>query len=109
MSKKVSIAIDAMGGDDSPHKVVEGVKYFLNKNKDKNDFIIKLFGDESKIKREFESFKIDKNKIDIIHTSSTVSNNETPLKAIKNSKNTSMWKCIYDQVEGNADVESFSW
>ena len=104
MSKKVSIAIDAMGGDDSPHKVVEGVKYFLNKNKDKNDFIIKLFGDESEIKREFGSFKIDKNKIDIIHTSSTVSNNETPLKAIKNSKNTSMWKCIYDQVEGNADV-----
>ena len=50
MSNKVSIAIDAMGGDDSPHKVVEGVKYFLNKNKDKNDFIIKLFGMRVKLR-----------------------------------------------------------
>ena len=104
MSKKVSIAIDAMGGDNSPHKVIEGVKFFLNKNKDKNDFTIKLFGDENKIKKEFDNFKIDKNKINIIHTSSTISNNETPLKAIKNSKNSSMWKCIKDQIEGDADV-----
>ena len=39
-------------------------KYFLNKNKDKNDFIIKLFGMRVKLRR-FGSFKIDKNKIDI--------------------------------------------
>ena len=33
MSKKISIAIDAMGGDNSPDKTIEGVKIFLKKMK----------------------------------------------------------------------------
>ena len=33
MSKKISIAIDAMGGDNSPDKTIEGIKIFLDKNK----------------------------------------------------------------------------
>ena len=32
MSKKISIAIDAMGGDNSPDKTIEGVKLFFRKN-----------------------------------------------------------------------------
>ena len=31
MKKKITIAIDAMGGDNSPDKTIEGVKIFLNK------------------------------------------------------------------------------
>ena len=46
MSKKISIAIDAMGGDNSPDKTIEGIKIFLNKNKNKNDFILNIFGKE---------------------------------------------------------------
>ena len=37
MSKKISIAIDAMGGDNSPDKTIEGVKLFLDANKNKDD------------------------------------------------------------------------
>ena len=32
MSKKISIAIDAMGGDNAPDKTINGVKLFLEKN-----------------------------------------------------------------------------
>ena len=32
MQKKISIAIDAMGGDDSPDKTIYGIKLFLEKN-----------------------------------------------------------------------------
>ena len=32
MSKKISIAIDAMGGDNSPDKTIEGLSFFLKKN-----------------------------------------------------------------------------
>ena len=39
MLKKISIAIDAMGGDNSPDKIIEGVKFFLEKNQNKNDFV----------------------------------------------------------------------
>ena len=38
MTKKVSIAIDAMGGDNSPDKTIEGIKIFIDKNKLNNDF-----------------------------------------------------------------------
>ena len=88
MSKKISIAIDAMGGENSPFKTIEGVKIFLDKNKNKNDFIFNLFGDEEKIISELKKLKINNDSIVINHTNSVVSDDETPLTAIKNSKNT---------------------
>ena len=42
--------------------------------------------------------------INIINTNSVVSNDESPLTAIKNSKNTSMWNCIQHQLEGKSDI-----
>ena len=48
MSKKITIAIDAMGGENSPQKTVKGVHLFLKKNRSQNDFILNLFGDKKK-------------------------------------------------------------
>ena len=104
MSKKISIAIDAMGGDNSPKKTIEGLKFFIEKNYQNNDFVINLFGKENLIKEEVHKQKINTDLINIINADSVVSDNETPLTAIKNSKNTSMWKCIYSQVEGKSDI-----
>jgi len=104
MSKKISIAIDAMGGDNSPKKTIEGLKFFIEKNYRNNDFVINLFGKENLIKEEVHKQKINTDLINIINADSVVSDNETPLTAIKNSKNTSMWKCIYSQVEGKSDI-----
>ena len=47
MSKKITIAIDAMGGDNSPDKTIEGIKIFLDKNKSRNDFFLNIFGDKN--------------------------------------------------------------
>ena len=80
MSKKISIAIDAMGGDNSPDKTIEGIKLFLEKYSLQNDFILNIFGQEKLI------------------------NEKSPLTAIKNSKNTSMWKCLQHQVDGKSDI-----
>jgi len=104
MSKKISIAIDAMGGDNSPDKTIEGVKIFLEKNILNDDFILNIFGKENEIKSKLNKYKIDTNKVNIIHTNTTISNNETPLTAIKNSRNTSMWNCISHQLEGKSDI-----
>ena len=43
MSKKISIAIDAMGGDNSPEKTIKGVQIFLAKYKSNNDYVLNLF------------------------------------------------------------------
>ena len=104
MSKKISIAIDAMGGDNSPTKVIDAVILFINNNKNKDDFILNLFGDEKLLTEKINQSQIDKKFIKIIHSESVVSDNETPLSAIKSSKNSSMWKCISYQLDGNADI-----
>ena len=104
MNKKITIAIDAMGGENSPNKTIKGVSLFLSKFKTNDDFILNLYGDKDKINKELENLKISSDKIKIIHTSSIVSDEETPLTAIKNSKNTSMWNCIQSQLSGEADI-----
>tara|TARA_B100000575_G_scaffold292986_1_gene302976 strand:- start:8749 stop:9786 length:1038 start_codon:yes stop_codon:yes gene_type:complete len=104
MSKKITIAIDAMGGENAPDKTIQGVSHFISNNKNQNDFLINLFGDEKKIKDKINEYKISTDNIIITHTSSIVSDEETPLTAIKNSKNTSMWNCIKSQLDGNADI-----
>ena len=104
MLKKITIAIDAMGGDNAPSKNINGLKIFLDKNKSKNDFFIKLYGDENIIKTELKKNNILQDKIDIIHTDGVVSDEETPLTAIKNSKNTSMWNAVQSQVSDKTDI-----
>jgi len=103
MNKKITIAIDAMGGDNSPEKTIAGVNYFIKKNSSK-DYLLNLFGDEKKIILELEKYKLSKDFIKITHTNSIISDEETPLTAIKNSKGTSMWNCINSQIEGDADI-----
>jgi len=104
MKKKITIAIDAMGGDNSPYKTIHGVYLFLKKNEKKNDFKLNLFGDKNKIQAELSKYKISSSSIEIIHTDSTISDEETPLTAVKNSKNTSMWNCIQHQLDGKSDI-----
>jgi len=104
MNKKITIAIDAMGGDNSPEKTIHGVSIFLKKNSSKKDFILNLFGDENKIKNELSKKSISNQMIKITHTEAIVSDEETPLTAIKNSKNTSMWHCIQSQINGESDI-----
>ena len=104
MTKKITIAIDAMGGENSPKKNIEGLNIFLKENKRKNDFLIKLFGNEKTIKLHLEKLDIKDERVQIVHSDSVVSDEETPLTAIKNSKDTSMWNSIKSQIDGDSDI-----
>ena len=104
MEKKITIAIDAMGGENAPKKNIEGLNIFLNKNKSNNDFIIHLYGDENVLKKEISKFNISNDLIKIVHTEAVVSDEESPMTAVKNSKNTSMWNSVKAQIEGGADI-----
>ncbi len=104
MSKKISIAIDAMGGDNSPDKTIEAVKFFLEKNKDTDDFILNIFGKEKTILEKIKKYNIKSNQINVINSEKVVSDEETPMTAVKNSKDSSMWNCIHHQLEGRSDI-----
>ena len=67
MSKKFNIAVDAMGGDNAPEKVLAGIDLFFKKNK-KHDFNFNLYGNESGIKKIINKYKnINKDNLKIIH------------------------------------------
>ena len=104
MEKNITIAIDAMGGENSPDKTIEGISFFLKKNEKNKDFFLNIFGDENKIKSKLAKYKVSSKLYKIIHTDSVVSDEQTPLTAIKNSKNTSMWNSIKSQLNGDSDI-----
>ena len=47
---------------------------------------------------------MNSNSINLINSNSVVSDEESPMTAVKNSKNTSMWNCIHHQLEGKSDI-----
>ena len=104
MNDKVVIAIDAMGGENAPKKNIEGLGLFLKANKNKDDYFFKIYGDEQKIIKELNKNNIKKDKIEILNTLTVVSDDETPLTAVKNSKNSSMWNAINSQIDSGANI-----
>jgi glycerol-3-phosphate acyltransferase PlsX len=104
MSNKIIIAIDAMGGENAPYKNIEGISLFLKKNNKINDIFFNIFGNEDLIKKELIKQKISTDKYKIFSTSTVVSDEETPLTAIKNSKESSMWNSINSQIISNSNI-----
>ena len=66
MSDMIKIAVDAMGGDGSPKKIIDGI--ILNHSKNKNNFF-KIFGDKNKIDPLIQG-KIPTRFFELIHTES---------------------------------------
>ena len=54
MNKKFNIAVDAMGGDNSPEKVLEGVNLLFEKNINAR---VNLYGDENIISSLIKKYK----------------------------------------------------
>ncbi|MDB9937247.1 phosphate acyltransferase PlsX, partial [Candidatus Pelagibacter sp.] len=100
MNKMIKIAIDAMGGDGSPKKVVDGINHHFKNNK--NSFY-QIFGDKNKILPLIKS-DFSKSSFEIIHTMDVVKGTDSPLEGAKRGKNTSMWLAIQSVKEKKSDV-----
>ncbi len=104
MSEKVKIAIDVMGGDNAPDKILDGINLFINRNKKTIDYFFYLFGDETKIKDKIKKYKFINNNYKIFDTKIVVSNELSALSSIKKGKDSSMWKAIQSQIDLSTDV-----
>ena len=94
MSSKVNIAIDAMGGENSPKKIIEGINIFLEKN---DSCFFYLYGRSEIIKKAINNNKLIIKNTEIIDCNEAIKDNESPLNAAKRGKETSMWKAIESQ------------
>ncbi len=100
MYDKIKIAVDAMGGDGSPKKVIDGIIY--NHQSNKNSFY-KIFGDKNKISPIIEN-KINKEFYEIFHTDNSIKSTDSPLEGAKRGRDTSMWLAIQSVKEKQADI-----
>ena len=101
MSKKVKIAIDAMGGENSPKKIIEGIEISLKSNKD-NFFY--LYGKKDLLDKEINKKKNIRDYCEIINSNDIILDDESPLAGAKKSKETSMWKTIESLKEKKSDI-----
>ena len=91
------IAIDAMGGDNAPKAIVEGVNRALAEF---SDIEIQLYGDEAKIKEYLTATE----RVSIVHTDEKINSDDEPAKAIRRKKKASMVLGAQAVKEGTADA-----
>ena len=99
MNNKINIAVDAMGGENAPKKILDGIEHFIN---NKNDIYFNIFGNKSLIEKNMPK-KISKNFYNIIHTDEKVKDEDSALTGAKN-KNTSMWLAVDSVKNKNSDI-----
>ncbi len=100
MNKIIKIAVDAMGGDGSPKKIIDGIIHHFKNNK--NSFY-QIFGDKDKIFPHIKG-NLSDTSFEIIHTVDIVKGTDSPLEGAKRGKNTSMWLAIQSVKEKKSDV-----
>ena len=100
MNDLIKIAVDAMGGDGSPKKIIDGL--IFNHKSNQNNFF-KIFGNQDQILKNIDN-KIDKNFYEIVHTNNVVKSTDSPLEAAKRGKDTSMWMAIESVKKKESDI-----
>ena len=91
MNNPIFVAVDAMGGDNSPNKVIEGIKLHSNTS---TDVFYKIFGNQELIYPLIKEYNLSKKRFEIIHTNDVVEGEDTALSAAKRGKKTSLWLAI---------------
>ena len=93
----MKIAVDAMGRDNAPQAIVEGV---MLAKQDFPDIEFQLYGKEAEIKK----YITDEKKITIIHTDEKIASDDEPVKAIRRKKTASMVLAAQAVKNGEADA-----
>lgn len=91
------IAVDAMGGDNAPQALVEGVNQAIQEFK---DIEVILYGDEAKIKQYLTASE----RVSIVHTDEKIDSDDEPTRAIRRKKQASMVLAAHAVKNGEADA-----
>jgi len=91
------IAVDAMGGDNAPQALVEGVNQAIQEFK---DIEVILYGDEAKIKQYLTASE----RVSILQTDEKIDSDDEPTRAIRRKKQASMVLAAHAVKNGEADA-----
>ena len=83
----ITVAVDAMGGDNAPSEIVKGAVNALNA---RQDVKVALVGLPEVINRELAEYTYDKGRLDVVPASEVIATEEPPVNAIRSKKDSSV-------------------
>ena len=101
MKNPTIIAVDAMGGENSPNKTIEGISLHT---KVSTNIKYKIYGNKNIILDLISKYNISKEKIDIIHTEKQIEDTDSALSAAKKGRDTSLWLAIESLKNNETDA-----
>ena len=100
MGKRITVALDAMGGDYAPLETVKGAVDAVKEL----DVNIKLVGPAEQLRTELAKYQYDKERIEIVHASEVIGTDESPTMAIRRKKDSSLVVALNLVKNGEADA-----
>ena len=74
----IKVAIDAMGGDESPEAIVKGAVESLGETEDTKLF---LFGPKERISTLLSQYSFDRERVELVNAEDVISLHESPVLA----------------------------
>ncbi len=101
MQGKLTLSLDAMGGDAAPAVVVEGLASLLDR---RPGIDILLHGDEAGLSTLVADSRALAARITIVHAADKIPNDMKPSQALRRGKGSSMWNAVEAVKDGRADA-----
>ena len=87
--RQLTIAIDAMGGENSPYKTLKGSEIFSQHNQHIN---LIFFGNKENIEKVIDLNKLKISNYDIVNCTENVSDDDKPNTILRSRKESSIYK-----------------
>lgn len=101
MAYKVSVALDAMGGDNAPGQIVKGAVDAVNID---NEIFVYLVGRQELINEELSKYTYNKEQIEVVDARDVIETGEVPVMAVRRKKDSSLVKALTMVKEKKADA-----
>ncbi len=88
-NRQITIAVDAMGGENSPFKCLKGIEIFSLKN---SDVVFKIYGDQALVASSIKENNLQINNYEIINCTENVTDNDNASTILRSRKESSIYQ-----------------
>ena len=99
--RSITVAVDAMGGDNAPVEIIKGAVLAVNES---DEVKVKLVGPEEVIKSELAKYTYKSDRIEVINATEVIETAEPPVMAIRKKKDSSLVVALNLVKKGEADA-----
>lgn len=101
MGNIITVALDAMGGDNAPVEIVKGAVMAVNGN---DRVKVKLVGKEELVRAELAQYTYPLDRIEVVNATEIIETAEHPVHAIRHKKDSSLVVALNLVKNGEADA-----